>query len=435
MLEENITRDERPGERISFIEQSASSKLFAFGSNDQMEALRMMESSKGQIPAGFPSLDLTDCQPLPFNENPASENAYRKCASGEYAHAQSYDDAVNDRQGANRDGIPDRFVNQVSRIVSGVTDHSLTYGELDYLLKQQYEMMRGYIRALKGGLDTTERNALTRQLDSASFDIFYHKHNKDGGNGEPPGNDHRPPPSDRPPPPPDGHPPSPGQAAPISLDEILNRQDATKNDVLPGLGASDKYRGGWGTGALKTDYYDLSKHPETREIVPWGWIWPEKGKERDANPNAHISVTNRDLWGLRKDGVWVKLSVDNSRVWHAEEEMSNLKKRYSEPVKVAKDGSFTMDGLTPGRLQEFDYSMGRYDSSEYIGIYSSLSIKSDVPNPGFVVQLGADAYGAKGYLKGIGTSNWTEITNIPKTISFTNLSADLLRRFPPPGAR
>lgn len=225
--------------------------------------------------------------------------------------------------------------------------------------------------------------------------------------------------------------------APISLNDMLDMQDKSKNNVVPGLGVVQ--RGfGWANGATAEPPVPDAANLE----VPWMTAFPIDGEQ--VNADAKISVNNMNSYALLKDGTWHKLTTNNKSDYWGEINPPDFTAIQNLPITENADGSMTVGAPPNGSVDQFGPGGGGFDRSQLVGFYQSAQVKANMDNSGLAVQLGGDVYstdpnsggtpvGDNYYLTGWGTSNWLKLNSQYQTIALSNIDAATLAKNPPPG--
>ncbi len=225
-----------------------------------------------------------------------------------------------------------------------------------------------------------------------------------------------------------------------SIDEVLAQNDRNQNSVFPGEN-TDRF--GWYGGRAGAGI-DKPTTPDSRfnYLMAWNMVYPEKGKQ--ANPDARVEMQNFRTYVHTKDGKWLEvLNQNNSGIGGglSDADFADMYAVYDAPISNSEDGVASFKAPPPGfNFQPWINGRGGFDNQNIDGVYVSGMVRSDRPDSNLVIDQGADWYAKQDGTAvglensdGIGTSNWLRLSDSWQPLFYSTVSADELRRNPPPG--
>lgn len=235
---------------------------------------------------------------------------------------------------------------------------------------------------------------------------------------------------------------APDRSKPVtaSLDQLLSQNDRNQNPVKPGENTSQF----WWSGGRSGAGVDAPSTPDPKYnyVLAWNMIYPEQGKTAD--PNANVEMQNFRTYVHTKDGQWLEVQNQNKAGIGgglSDADFANYYAVYDSPITNGSDGVASFKAPPPGyNFQPWINGRGGFDNQNIDGIYVSGLVRADRPDANLVMDQGADWYAHEGGTAvgtqnsdGIGTSNWLRLTDKWQPLLYSTVSADELRRNPPPG--
>jgi len=240
----------------------------------------------------------------------------------------------------------------------------------------------------------------------------------------------------------DGSTVAPERSQPVAatIDQLLAQNDRNQNPVKPGENTSQFWWSGGKSGAGVDA--PATPDPKYNYVLAWNMIYPEQGKTAD--PNANVEMQNFRTYVHTKDGQWLEVQNQNKAGIGgglSDADFANYYAVYDSPITNGSDGVASFKAPPPGyNFQPWINGLGGFDNQNIDGIYVSGMVRADRPDANLVMDQGADWYAhAEGTAvgtqnsDGIGTSNWLRLTDKWQPLLYSTVSADELRRNPPPG--
>lgn len=228
----------------------------------------------------------------------------------------------------------------------------------------------------------------------------------------------------------------------LALAEALKQNDTSRRDLVT---ADAPFHSKGGLAGGKYGHSDKIIPEGVKGVGEWGVIYPELGKTPDRS--AKIQVADAAVYYHKKGGGWVVGEAPEQAKWWEGNYYANFHGNLSKhgDGKLQADGSFQFSAPPEGFNDHFGPgpTMAKFDPALYDGVFTAMSVKSDMANSGLVMQLGADYYIPANSMPGqlpdshsspaAGGNNWTRITDKWQQLYFTSLDAQTLSNDPPPG--
>lgn len=235
---------------------------------------------------------------------------------------------------------------------------------------------------------------------------------------------------------------NPDRSKPVTatIDQLLMQNDRSQNPVRPGENTAHF---GWADGRSGAGIHKPAT-PDARYnyLMAWNMVYPEQGKT--ANPDASVEMQNFRTYVHTKDGQWLEvLNQNNSGMGGglSDADFADPYAVYDSPITNTNDGVASFKAPPPGfNFQPWIGDRGAFDNQNIDGIYISGLVRSDRSDSNLVIDQGADWYARQSGTAvgtensdGVGTSNWLRLTDSWQPLLYSTLSAEELRRNPPPG--
>lgn len=234
----------------------------------------------------------------------------------------------------------------------------------------------------------------------------------------------------------------PDRSKPVTatIDQLLSQNDRSQNPVRPGENTAHF---GWADGRSGAGIHKpATPDPRYNYLMAWNMVYPEQGKT--ANPDASVEMQNFRTYVHTKDGQWLEvLNQNNSGIGGglSDADFADPYAVYDSPITNRQDGVASFKAPPPGfNFQPWINDRGAFDNQNIDGIYISGLVRSDRSDSNLVIDQGADWYARQSGTAvgtensdGVGTSNWLRLTDSWQPLLYSTLSAEDLRRNPPPG--
>lgn len=240
----------------------------------------------------------------------------------------------------------------------------------------------------------------------------------------------------------DGSTDAPDRSQPVAatIEQLLAQNDRSQNPVKPGENTAHF---GWADGRSGAGIHKPAT-PDARYnyVMAWNMVYPEQGKT--ANPEASVEMQNFRTYVHTKDGQWLEvLNQNKSGIGGglSDADFADPYAVYDSPISNRDDGVASFKAPPPGfNFQPWISDRGAFDNQNIDGIYISGLVRSDRADSNLVIDQGADWYARQSGTAvgtensdGVGTSNWLRLTDKWQPLLYSTVSADELRRNPPPG--
>jgi hypothetical protein len=182
---------------------------------------------------------------------------------------------------------------------------------------------------------------------------------------------------------------------------------------------------------------DFEQPADITKIGPWAVISPINPNSYDKD--ASVTVSDPSVYYHLKTGGWVEAespSQVGSSWWEGHYNPNNFDVISQGNGSINSDGSYTFTSPPSGEIDHFGTQTLAYDPSLYDGVYETMDVKSDDPNSGLAMNLGADYYvsdAAAGSTRGATQANWVPLTDSNQELYLTDMSASAIEADPPPG--
>jgi hypothetical protein len=223
----------------------------------------------------------------------------------------------------------------------------------------------------------------------------------------------------------------------ISVTDAIRQNTVGMSEGSP-LGVPSDYS--WYTGVVG----GTSAPPANfTSVTGWGQVYLEKGSTY-SNPNATIDVANTQTWvHLKATNQWVQVQSQANNPLEGNHFVSDFSGNaaIAMPVKQGSNGTATMATPPSGYNDHFwNANRGEFAPGTVDGVYVQMDMKISDPNQKVVANIGADwwATPTANYVDGfdnnpgVGMSNWLELTDQYRTLSFYSGSAAEFQANPPP---
>jgi hypothetical protein len=231
-----------------------------------------------------------------------------------------------------------------------------------------------------------------------------------------------------------------GKPVTATIDQLLMQNDRNQNPVKPGENTAHF---GWADGRSGAGIHKpATPDPRYNYLMAWNMVYPEQGKT--ANPDASVEMQNFRTYVHTKDGQWLEVLNQNKTGIGgglSDADFADPYAVYDSPITNRDDGVASFKAPPPGfNFQPWINDRGAFDNQNIDGIYISGLVRSDRSDSNLVIDQGADWYARQSGTAvgtensdGVGTSNWLRLTDSWQPLLYSTVSADELRRNPPPG--
>lgn len=184
--------------------------------------------------------------------------------------------------------------------------------------------------------------------------------------------------------------------------------------------------------------------PDFTAITGWGRIYPKFGAPVYSNPDAKITVANAKTYvhlSTTKEWVLVQDQADDQIVGAQFVADFTGNSGVEMTLRPQPDGSVVIDSPPSGYADlVWVAKRGTYAAGSVDGAYVQMEVRTNDPNMRLVANVGADWWRdpeseyVQGFAnnRGVGTSNWVELSTQWTTLSFYSWNTTQFRSDPPP---
>jgi hypothetical protein len=180
-------------------------------------------------------------------------------------------------------------------------------------------------------------------------------------------------------------------------------------------------------------------------VTGWGQVYPKAGVPHYAKSDVKLFVANAKTYvHLAKARKWILVQDQTEDELSGAHFVADLAGNRGSEMKMTAlpDGSTAIDAPPIGYNDLFwIVKRGSFDAGTVDGVYVQMDLRTDDPNARLIANVGADWWRSPdaGYVpgfnnnRGVGASNWIEISTRWSTIHFySGTSSHFLADLPPP---